>query len=211
MRTSLLTGITSGQLRAMMTCFDAIERSFLPGETILTCGKPRSTVGILTQGAAELVRIDADGCRTIVDRFEASGVFSDAFLAADDLDDYSVFCTAPAVVLLFGYTHLVTPCAKVCPHHSQLISNLLRLTAQQAAKLHEHIDVLSRRNMRDKLMAYFAIQSRRAGGSRQFTLPISLTDLADYLCVDRSAMMRELKKMREDGLVTAKATNITLL
>lgn len=210
MNTSLFTGIAPDELRAMMTCFDAVERSFAPGDTILTYSEARGMVGILTQGEAELVRLDADGCRTIVDRFDVSGVFSDAFLPTDDLGDYFVRCTVQATVLFFGYSHLVTPCARVCPHHSQLISNMLRLTAQQAAKLHARIEVLSRRSLRDKLMAYFTIQSRDAG-SRQFTLPISLTDLADYLCVDRSAMMRELKKMRDDGLITAKATNITLL
>ena len=44
-----------------------------------------------------------------------------------------------------------------------------------------------------------------------FTLPFSLTDLADYLNVDRSAMMRELKLLKEDGLVEKIGNRIILL
>ena len=37
--------------------------------------------------------------------------------------------------------------------------------------------------------------------SKTFTLPFSLTDLADYLSVDRSAMMRELKSLKNEGII----------
>ena len=37
--------------------------------------------------------------------------------------------------------------------------------------------------------------------SKTFTLPFSLTDLADFLSIDRSAMMRELKLLKEDGFI----------
>ena len=30
---------------------------------------------------------------------------------------------------------------------------------------------------------------------------MKLTDLADYICVDRSAMMRELRKLKDEGKV----------
>ena len=37
--------------------------------------------------------------------------------------------------------------------------------------------------------------------SKTFTLPFSLTDLADYLSIDRSAMMRELKNLKNEGII----------
>ena len=38
-----------------------------------------------------------------------------------------------------------------------------------------------------------------------------MMDLADFLSVNRSAMVRELKSMREDGLVAVNRREITLL
>ena len=59
------------------------------------------------------------------------------------------------------------------------------------------------------LLCYFSLQSARCGG-REFTLPFSLSALADYISTDRSAMMRELKRLREDGIVDSKGRTITL-
>ena len=47
--------------------------------------------------------------------------------------------------------------------------------------------------------------------SKTFTLLFSLTDLADFLCVDRSAIMRELKLLKEDGFIDRTGNRITLL
>ena len=44
-----------------------------------------------------------------------------------------------------------------------------------------------------------------------FSLPLSLSDLADYLAVDRSAMMRELKKLNNEHIIYSKGQNITIL
>ena len=47
--------------------------------------------------------------------------------------------------------------------------------------------------------------------SSEINLPVSLSDLADYLSVDRSAMMREMKKMKQEEMISAKGSKITLL
>ena len=46
---------------------------------------------------------------------------------------------------------------------------------------------------------------------KTFTLPYSYTDLADFLSVDRSAMMREFKLLVDDGFIVKKGSKITLL
>ena len=46
---------------------------------------------------------------------------------------------------------------------------------------------------------------------KTFTLPYNYTDLADFLSVDRSAMMRELKLLIDEGFVEKNGSKITLL
>ena len=48
-------------------------------------------------------------------------------------------------------------------------------------------------------------------GSRTFPLPFSLSMLADYISADRSAMMREMRKMREEDLISTEGRSVTLL
>lgn len=76
--------------------------------------------------------------------------------------------------------------------------------------LNMRIELLSKRTIREKLLGYFTIISAR-NMSKSFKVPFSLTDLADYLSVDRSAMMRELKTLKDEGFIEKSGNRITLL
>ena len=86
---------------------------------------------------------------------------------------------------------------------------MFTLVADKATLLSERVEVLSRRSIRDKLLCYFAMQSAKGRGAA-FTLPFTLSALADYISADRSAMMRELKKMRAEGIVEVKGRQVRL-
>lgn len=91
-----------------------------------------------------------------------------------------------------------------------MTKNLLTMIATKAERLSLRVEVLSHKNIRSKLMSFFSMEAKRAG-SNSFTLPFSVSTLASYICVDRSAMMREIAKMKKDGLIEADRRNITLL
>ena len=42
-------------------------------------------------------------------------------------------------------------------------------------------------------------------------MPFSFTTLADYICCDRSAMMRELGQMKEEGLVSIDKREVKMI
>ena len=77
-------------------------------------------------------------------------------------------------------------------------------------KLNTRIELLTKKNIRDKLLTYFNILSTK-NLSKTFRLPFTLTDLADYLSVDRSAMMRELSHLKQEGFIEKTGSKITLL
>jgi CRP-like cAMP-binding protein len=64
----------------------------------------------------------------------------------------------------------------------------------------EKIEITSKTTIRDKILAYLSMLSQEQK-SRYVTLPITKSELAEYLSVNRSAMMRELTNMRNDGLI----------
>ena len=51
----------------------------------------------------------------------------------------------------------------------------------------------------------------RKNNSKSFDLPLNYTSLADYLAVDRSALMRELKSLKDDNIIKDINKRITLL
>ena len=90
------------------------------------------------------------------------------------------------------------------------MQNLFRLLSTKTLRLSERVEVLSRRSIREKLLCFFE-QLADEHGSRTFPLPFSLSMLADYISTDRSAMMREMRKMREEDLISTEGRSVTLL
>ena len=101
-------------------------------------------------------------------------------------------------ILMFNYDMFDKKCKKNCKFHEQLLIGLPNLMLTKVSDLNLRIEILSQKTIRDKILSYFRILSQNSF-SKTFTLPFSLTDLADYLSVDRSAMMREIKILKEDS------------
>ena len=81
---------------------------------------------------------------------------------------------------------------------------------QNMKRQNERIDILTKKTTRDKLLEYFDTEAKKKG-AKVFVMPMSYTDLADYFGVDRSALMREIKYLKDDGLIETNKKKITLL
>ena len=112
--------------------------------------------------------------------------------------------------MFYIYDLINNKCDKNCEFHHILSDYLPQLVLNKVTDLNTRIELLTKRTTRDKLLMYFSLISTR-NLSKTFELPLSLTDLADYLNVDRSAMMRELKLLKEDKLVDKIGNRIILL
>ena len=106
--------------------------------------------------------------------------------------------------------HLTRRCEKACTHHSRLVENMFHIMTGKAAALSERVEVLSRRSIREKLLCYFGLQT---GGDDcgSFHLPFTLSALADYISADRSAMMREIRNLTDEGVLRRDGRNVELL
>lgn len=207
----LFVGISPAECDAMMHCFKTYEKSYPAGATIRAFGQGARSVGILQNGRADVLRLDADGGKTILERLNAGSLFGEV-LAFSGIESESVLvvCTAPCTVLFIDYEHIIKRCPKACAHHSVLVQNMLRLICEKTLLLSQRVEILSCRTIREKLLCYFALCARQ-NHSERFTLPFSLSALADYLCVDRSAMTREMGKLKAEGLLSSHGRQITLL
>ncbi len=210
-KSPLFTDISYESYLQMLRCFQAVQKTFRTDELIYDFSAPRNdAVGILERGEASLIRIDRDGVATVMEELRPGGVFGRnlAFATAGG-DSLEVVARQPCEVLFIDYAHLLKRCERACTHHSLLVQNMLRLMADKAQDLSERVDVLSRRSIREKLLCYFH-QQRDKAGTDTFELPFSLSTLADYIATDRCAMMRELKRLREEGLLRSDGRRITL-
>ena len=207
---SLFEGIREQECQSMMDCFGVQLRQFGVGQTIFEYGSGNDQVGILQNGKASLVRMDQEGSRTVLEHLEPGSVFGEMMaFPCVGTDRIWVQCDGDCTAAFIRYDQITKRCEKACEHHSRLVENMFGLMRKKAMALSERVEVLSRRTIREKLSASFLLQALKAG-SRIFDLPFSYSVLGDYICADRSAMMRELRKMKEDGLLKTKGRQIIL-
>ena len=208
----LFRNITYEEYRRMLTCFQAVQRSYLAEELVYDFSASRTdAIGIVERGSVSLIRIDEEGVSTVLEEMGPGGVFGrDLAFAGSAGDSLEVVARTPCDILFIDYPHLFRRCEKACTHHSILVQNMLGLLSNKAQALSERVDVLSRRSIREKLLCYFRQLAEKSGGDT-FTLPFSFSVLADYIATDRSAMMRELRHLKEQGLILADGRKITLL
>ena len=208
---ALFAGVDEQSCRNMLTCFGAYERRFTAGQTILVCGEQQEMIGVLLSGSAELVRLHPDGSRTVLETMDEGSVFGEELAFTGFCDGSAVIaCREDCRILFMRYDQITKRCENACDCHSQVVTNLFRLLSRKSLHLSQRIEVLSCRSIREKLLCYFDQLARREK-SETVTLPFSLSALAEYISADRSAMMRELKKLKEEGVVQTENRRVTIL
>lgn len=192
------------------SCHKVEKRTFSKNEVITSYIEKRNQFCILISGNADLVRYDLNGNRTIVEHFSENDVFGEVFYTITINNELLVEAREKCEVLFYIYDNIHSKCRNNCKFHQELSENLPELILHKVTDLNMRIELLTKRSIRDKLIGYFTMLSTR-NLSKTFTLPFSLTDLADYLSIDRSAMMRELKLLKEEGFIEKNNNKITLL
>lgn len=192
------------------TCKSVQKKSFKKNQLITTYIQKRNQICILLDGEADLVRYDLNGDKSIIEHFTKNDIFGEAFYIVTTNNELSVEAKKNCEVLFFSYDNINQKCRNNCKFHQTLSENFSNLILNKIMDSNTRIEILTKRSIREKLRGYFNILSTR-NLSQTFSLPFSLTDLADYLSVDRSAMMRELKSLKDEGFIKKTGNKITLL
>lgn len=208
----LMDHISDASIQQIIPCFNPLYKNYKKGEAILSyeASEPHS-LAVLMKGAAKLEIYNEDGDDFFLESYMEGDVFGDLFSLPLESFAYIVTAETDCVVMYLDYEHIITPCEHRCDHHSQLISNLFVMTAQKSQELALRLSIMNQTSTRSKLMTYLRHIRQASGGAAEFTIPMSLAQLADYIRVDRSSMMREIKAMKEDGLIDSKSRRFTIL
>ena len=102
---------------------------FQNGETIMEYSSSMKKIGLIQEGRAVLYCCDEDGNEYVIDELNRDSVFGEPFLLPSDSQHYYVCATTVTKVLFIDYEHVIKRCENACHHHSQMVSNLLQMTA----------------------------------------------------------------------------------
>ena len=160
-------------------------------------------IGVVLSGKANIINYDYFGNRDIIDSLEYNDIFGKPFSYINN--NISIIAATDCEILFLDYYELMNNQSK----YEKVNYNINRLLTSKIYQLYEKIEILSKRTIREKLLSYFSNMAKKKN-KKTFNLPITYIELADYLSVDRSAMMREIKKLKDEKIITVIERKITI-
>ncbi|MEA4891897.1 MAG: Crp/Fnr family transcriptional regulator [Peptococcaceae bacterium] len=208
---SLFQDIRQEEILAMLACLGARQVSYARGETIFREGDRISEIGLLLSGYALIHQVDFWGNRSIIAEVPPAGLFGEAY-ACLPKEPMGVGVTAAEAseVLFVNIGKALHLCSSACAFHEKMVQNLIMTLARRNLALTRKMTHTGKRSIREKLLSYLSEEARKKD-SVYFTIPFSRQELADYLGVDRSALSKELSKLREEGVLDYNRSMFRLL
>lgn len=206
----LFRNATDEDIIYVLRCLEAFEKTFDKNEIIFDYFDPISCAGIVLEGEVFVVMHNSAGREYGVRRFAEGDLFGEAYACVpQEPSSVQVLAHQKSRILFLKFSNLFQPYAATCPHASKITANLLQETAKNNIFQNKKLMIVTQKHIRDKLTAY--LWTLPQDKDHTVLLPFDRQGLANYLGVERSALSRELSRMKEDGLLDFHKNRVTLL
>jgi len=197
---ALFHNITDQEMTAMLECHCMRECSFARNAVIFQAGDLTCELGIVCTGRVYVENNDFWGNKSIVAVIDPGGVFAETYALCKVPMMVDAVAAENSDILLVDLHHLLKAEKSSESWYFKILQNLLRISMQKNFALSHRIFYTTPKTVRERLLAYLSGQAA-IHRSRSFVIPLNRQQMADYLNVDRSALSKELGRMRAEGMI----------
>jgi len=206
----LFRGMTDAELNQCITSLSATEKCFKKGQLILHAGDTTDSMGLVLSGSVTIENNDLWGNCSILSHVEAGGSFAETYaMTGGEVLLVDVRANENCNVLFLSIGKLDHSSASSDPWKYKLIANLLTISSRKNLLLSGRSFHTSPKTIRGRVLSYLNSISLQKH-STDFDIPFDRQQLADYLNIERTALSKELGKMRDDGLIRYHKNHFTL-
>lgn len=205
----LFQNISPKNQEKLLYTLEAHTFTFKKNMQILSTIIDENIIGFVIDGYLQIIRTDYNGNTSIIEELPENSTFG-TMLSSLNNSEYDIITKEESKIIIMDYNRIINEENNRFSYYHQFIKNLLEISASKIGEKNERIEILTKKTIRDKLLEYFKITSQK-NGSKIIYLTINYSDLAEILAVDRSAMSRELKHLKEEGFIKIEKKKITLL
>ena len=207
----LFSDIAEEDVKKICGCLSVRERQLKRDSFVFSTGDRVRSVYMILSGSVHIIDEDFWGNRSIIGTMEKGTLFGEAYVFSLKKNHLvSVIAAEDAIVLEIDPKSLFETCPNGCACHEQLIKNTLYILSEKIVRLTEKLGHIVRRTIQEKILSYLSKCAQHEKSST-FTIPYSRQQLADYLCVDRSALSHELSRLQKEGMIRYRKNQFELL
>jgi CRP-like cAMP-binding protein len=206
----IFQGISPDALDTMLDCLKPKISNYKKNSYIAVEGEPYTGLGILLSGEASVMKEGASGSRIIMAVIGPGDLFGE-MIAFSPKQDWpaSVLAQTPCSVMFLSPEKIIGECTNACASNKLLIKNMLAILSTKALMLNQRVEYLAIKGMREKISVYL-LEQYKINKKNTFTLPLKRNELADFLNVSRTALSRELGRMRDEGIIEFYRTSVKI-
>lgn len=198
--TGLFKGIKIQEIQTMLNCLGAVTQNAHKGKIILLEGDSLEYIGIVLCGQLHIIRDNYDGNRSLMASISIGEIFSETLCCAGVCQSpFTVIAAENSIIMKLSFERVLNTCSNSCAFHIKLIENMVSIIAKKNLTLQNRMEILEKKTIREKVIRYL-----ESFGEQNITLPFNREEMANFLCVERSALSHELIKMKKNGLIDYK-------
>ncbi|KAB7672253.1 Crp/Fnr family transcriptional regulator [Bacillus sp. B1-b2] len=194
-----------------INCLKGYTKHYKKREVIFNKEKTLPSIGIVLKGSIFVSNEDITGSTFIFTELSEGDIVGETALQFTQSGiDYDVTAATDCDILFIQKENIIQQGKVICGLRVRIIENLFSLLLKKNQELYTKLDIVSHKNLRNKIWHYLHLQSKKSD-DKLFTIPFSREELANYLMVDRSALSRELSRMQEEELIVYSRNTFQLL
>lgn len=197
----LFKDMNDKEITEAVNSLSVTKKFYKKDELILMAGSTTNFLGMVLSGSLTIEINDVWGNRTILSYVEKGEFFAEAFaILQDELVSVDVNANEESEIALFDMSMLHILKQTYSEWLLKLLNNLLMISVQKNMMLSQRSIHTSSKSARGRIMAFLNNTALKTK-TTEFTIPFNRQQMADYLNLDRSALSKELGKMRDDGMI----------
>ena len=192
---NLFENINNNDIEKLLKELEANTLTYKKDLTILSTVKNQNIIVFVVYGFIQIIKTDYNGNVTVVEDIKENSIFGSMFSNISN-NEYQIITKEETKIIILDYDYIISKNNNL--YYNIFIQNLLKITFNKISEKNDRIEILSQKTIRNKLLKYLEIQTKKTGSK---SIYYSSNNLASYIAVDRSAMWRELKNLEEDRII----------
>lgn len=206
----LFDGMKKDEIESVLPCLKAIKKTYKKNEIIIFQGEEVSSIGVVLNGSVNIYKDYIDGSRILIGNIGIKQMFAESIVCSKiTKSPVNVIAAECCEILWLSFSKITSMCCAACTFHSRLIQNIIKIVSKKNIYLKNRLQIIAKKSLREKIMEYLKEESLKHN-SLEFEINLNRSQLAEYLASDRSALSRELSKMKEENIIDYKSNKFTL-
>lgn len=202
-------GLTKSQVNKLFELLGVHIYKYDKNQELIPTIRNENIIGIIISGCAQIINIEYNGNEILIEELVPNSIFG-TNISGTNNENYQIIAKQDTQVVIIDYNKLLNPKNSKYSYFNIFIKNIFDIINIKFKEKNERIRILEKKQIRDKLLEFFEIEHKK-GRLKYIYLPFSFRALADYLGVNRSAMFRELRHLKDEKLIEITDRKITLL